>query len=91
MFCCALCTHIFLSFGAHERSFLSLELQPLLETLGGVTSSVERGGTAPAMTFTRRMEEVDYSKTSANKYFVMCRCVLPSFGLRFAAVRAREP
>ncbi|CAM9472002.1 unnamed protein product [Ectocarpus sp. 4 AP-2014] len=46
------------SFGAHERIFLSLELQPLLETLGGVTSAVERGGTAPAMTFTRRMEEI---------------------------------
>ncbi|CAN0343000.1 unnamed protein product, partial [Ectocarpus fasciculatus] len=46
------------SFGSHERSFLSLELQPLLETLGGVTGAVERGGTAPAMAFTRRMEEI---------------------------------
>lgn len=45
------------SFGAHERHYLSSELKPLLETLGGVAA--DHGGvSATAMAFTRRMEEV---------------------------------
>lgn len=52
------------SFGAHERHYLSVELKPLLETLGGVAT--DRGGdggergteSASAMAFTRSMEEV---------------------------------
>lgn len=52
------------SFGAHERHYLSAELKPLLETLGGVAadhggSGGERGPeSATAMAFTRRMEQV---------------------------------
>lgn len=44
------------SFGAHERRYLSGELQPLLETLG---ESVPQGrGQRAGMLFTRRLEEV---------------------------------
>lgn len=48
---------IYGSFGAHERRYLSVELKPLLETLGGVAADLG-GGSATAMAFTRRMEEV---------------------------------
>lgn len=66
------------SFGAHERHYLSLELKPLLETLGGVTAGRGGGGggrgpeTATVMAFNRMMEEVRtlFSRfvTAAAKY-----------------------
>lgn len=46
------------SFGLHERRHLSLELQPLLQTLEGIPTGQGEGGEAAAMMFTRRMEEV---------------------------------
>eukprot|EP00752_Nemacystus_decipiens_P003518 g3245.t2 len=45
------------SFGAHERHYLSVELKPLLETLGGVNAD-NGGESTTAMAFTRRMEEI---------------------------------
>lgn len=46
------------SFGLHERRHLSLELQPLLQTLAGIPTGQGEGGEAAAMMFTRKMEEV---------------------------------
>eukprot|EP00904_Undaria_pinnatifida_P008473 jgi/Undpi1/4756/HiC_scaffold_18.g08109.m1 len=46
------------TFGVHERRHLSLELQPLLQTLAGIPAGAEEGDEAAAMAFTRKMEEV---------------------------------
>ncbi len=50
-----------ISFGEHERRYLSMELEPFLETLGGdIAPAADQGGRDPAsaMAFTKRMEEV---------------------------------
>lgn len=55
---------VYRSFGAHERQYLSTELNPLLESLEGIAADHGGGGggrgpaPATAMAFTRRMEEV---------------------------------
>ncbi|CAM9845413.1 unnamed protein product, partial [Laminaria digitata] len=46
------------SFGLHERRHLSLELQPLMQTLAGIPTGQGEGDEAAAMAFTRKMEEV---------------------------------